>query len=70
MTLPFFDSNPEIVNELRAMDHNTREYKKILQKVLQEIGGVIYLFNNLKTTDDGNRFRRKYFHNLIAAGTF
>lgn len=70
MTVPFFDSNPEIVNELRVMDHNTKEYKKILRKVLLEIGGVVYLFNYLKTTDDGNRFRRKYFHHLIATGAF
>lgn len=70
MTVPFFDSNPEIVNELKAMDHSTKEYKKQLRKVFQEIGGLIYLFNNLKTTDDGKRFRRKYVHHLIATGAF
>jgi hypothetical protein len=70
MAIPFFDSNPQIVSELKTMDHGTREYKKLLQKVLMEIGGFTFLLNHLKTTEDGNRLRRKYFHNLIAAGAF
>ena len=38
MTVPFFDSNPEIVNELRAMNHDTKEYKKLLKKILKYYG--------------------------------
>jgi hypothetical protein len=70
MTVPFFDANPGIVSELRSMDHDSKDYKKLLQKILLEIGGMVYLFNYLKTTDEGNRLRRKYFHCLIAAGAF
>lgn len=70
MSVSFFDSNPGIVDELRAMDHDTREYKKQLRKVLMEIGGVGVVFSHLKTSDEGNRIRRKYFHQLIAAGAF
>lgn len=65
MNVPFLDSNPEIAYELSTMDHNSKEYKKILQKVLIEIGGPICLFNYLKTTDEGNRFRKKYLRNFV-----
>jgi hypothetical protein len=69
MTVPFFDSNPGLVNELRAMDHNSKEYKKLLRKVLLEMGGMVYLFNYLKSTDEGNSYRKKYFRNLIVTGS-
>lgn len=70
MTIPFFDSNLEILNELRAMDHNSKEYKKLLPKILLEIGGMPFLFNSLKTKDDGKLLVKKYYNNLAATGSF
>lgn len=70
MNVPFFDFNPEIVSELRGKDHHSKAYKKLLQKVLIEIGGPVYLLNNLKTTEDGDRLRKKYFQQLIVSGVF
>ncbi|MEA4890219.1 MAG: hypothetical protein VB070_12225 [Clostridiaceae bacterium] len=70
MTIPFFDSNPEIVNELRAMDHNTKEYRKLMQKVLLDIGGPVILIKTLKTTDGGMDLRKSYLRNMIITGVF
>lgn len=69
MSVPFFESNPQIVDELRGMNHNSKEYKKHLRKVLLEMGGMVYLFNYLKSTEEGNVYRKKYFRNLIFTGS-
>ena len=66
MTIPFFDANPEIVHELRAMDHTAKAYKKYMQKTLLEIGGLGNLFQNLKASEEGERLRKKYFYSLTA----
>jgi hypothetical protein len=67
MGIPFFDSNPAIVDELRAMDHGSRAYRKTLQKVLLEIGGLPNLFTALKASPEGDRIRRKYIRQIIVA---
>lgn len=69
MRVPFFDLNPVIVQEMREKDHHTREYRKLIQKMLFEIGGPAYLLKVLKTSDGGNQHRRKYFRHLILTGS-
>jgi len=68
MTVPFLEANPVIVNELRAMDHSTKEYKKLLPKVLRDIGGIVNLFKYLKEIEAGNRLRKQYNYNFLAMG--
>lgn len=70
MNIPFLDSNPEILKELKAMDHQSRDYRKTLRKVFLEIGGPAYLLTSLKATEEGNRLRRKYYRSLAIGGAF
>ncbi len=70
MSVPFFDNNPEIVRELRAMDHSTKEYRKNLQKVMMEIGGPFLLLPHLKETEEGKQLRKAYFRQLIFTVVF
>jgi len=66
MTIPFFESNQKMLEELRIMDHNTKEYKKTIQKIFIDIGGISNLFEYLKSTEDGERSKKKYFRYLIS----
>lgn len=70
MNVPFFDSNPEIVSELSAMDHRSKAYKKHLRKVLLEIGGPVSMLNILKEDSQGAVLRKQYFRNLLYSGLF
>lgn len=64
MTIPYFDANPEIIEQLRENDYKSKEYKKLRQKFFIDIGGMGVLLRFLKTTDIGNSLRKKYFKNV------
>lgn len=65
MAIEFFDTNKGIVNELKGINHSSKEGKKLLRKVFIEMGGMPILFSHLKESPDGNRIRKKYYTNLI-----
>ena len=65
MIIPFFDLYPYILRELRSMDHESKEYRRNLHKVMMEIGGFRILLNYLKMSDEGVNIRRHYLRNLV-----
>lgn len=68
MNIPFFEANPTILDELRAMDHGSRDYRKTLRKIMMEIGGPYVLLNLLKERAETVRYRRQYFVRFALTG--
>lgn len=65
MSIPFFEANPQVVHDLRAMDHKSKEYKKLMRKILFEVGGLPVLFNHLKSSLEGKSFCIRYLRSVL-----